>query len=323
MCTALTYHTKDHYFGRNLDLSYSYGETVTVTPRNYPFRFRGGMQLNHHHAMIGMACVREGYPLYYDAVNECGLAMAGLEFPGAVYEQQRAERDNVAAFELIPWLLGQCATVEEAGLLLGQLSLWEEAFSAQLPPAPLHWMVADREECIVVEPMAEGLRIHDNPVGVMTNQPDFPFMQQYLTMFRDLSPALSVNRLTDRMDLPVFCHGLAAVGLPGDWSSPSRFVRAAFARLNAVSAAGEAESVGQFFHLLGTVERPRGCVQLEGGRQDITVYSSCCNQDRGIYYYTTYENRRITAVDLHGEELEGDGVVSYPLRTEQDILRQN
>lgn len=82
MCTAATYTTKNHYFGRTLDYEYSYEEQVTVTTRNYPFPFRKVNTMETHYAMIGMAFVVENYPLYYGATNEKGLSMAGLNFPG-------------------------------------------------------------------------------------------------------------------------------------------------------------------------------------------------------------------------------------------------
>ena len=122
MCTAATYTTKDHYFGRNLDLEFSYNETVTVTPRNYPFQFRKVKALESHYAMIGMAFVVDNYPLYYDAVNEKGVGMAGLNFVGnAVYQEiDEAEdgKENVCQYELIPWILSQCASVREVRELL-------------------------------------------------------------------------------------------------------------------------------------------------------------------------------------------------------------
>lgn len=315
MCTAVTFHTNHHYFGRNLDLEYSYQESVTITPRNYPFRFRQAPAMLHHHAIIGMAYVQGDYPLYYDAVNEQGLAMAGLNFPGnARYFPAAEGKDNITPFEFIPWILGQCGTVAETRPLLERLNLLDQAFAPALPLSPLHWILADREEAIVIESMADGLHIHENPVGVLTNNPPFDFMLQSLATYRDLSPEPSVNRFAPGLELPVYCQGLGAVGLPGDWSSVSRFVRAAFVRGNSLCGPTEQESVSQFFHILSSVEMPRGCVRLGGGKQDITVYSSCCNQDTGVYYYTTYENPAITAVSLHAEKLEGDGLVSYPLQ---------
>ena len=124
MCTAISFRTKDHYFGRNMDYEFSYEESVTVTPRNYPFIFRKVKPLYEHYAMIGMAYVVEDYPLYYEATNEKGLSMAGLNFPGnAVYHVEIEEKDNIAPFEFIPWVLGQCATVEECKALLLKMNM--------------------------------------------------------------------------------------------------------------------------------------------------------------------------------------------------------
>ena len=111
--------------------------------------------------------------------------------------------------------------------------------------------------------------------------------------------------------------------MPGDPSSTSRFVRAAFTKLNAVSGETEEESVGQFFHILGAVAQQRGCVRMGEGEYEITVYTSCCNLDQGIYYYTTYENQQITAVELYREDLEETGLVSYPLQKRQQIRVEN
>ena len=150
MCTAITYQTKQLYFGRTLDYECSYGEQVTVTPRNYPFDFRHAGPVHTHYAMIGMAHVADGYPLYYDAVNEKGLCMAGLNFVGnAVYAQPKPDRTNIAQFEFIPWLLGRCASVAQARTELSKLNLTGTPFSAALPAAQLHWLLADKDEAVV------------------------------------------------------------------------------------------------------------------------------------------------------------------------------
>lgn len=168
MCTAATYRTHDFYFGRTLDYEFSYGGEVAAAPRNYPFRFRTGETLEEHYAMIGMAHVADGYPLYYDAVNEKGLGMAGLNFVGnAVYHEAHPERDNVDTFEFIPWILGRCATVEEARAQLGRLNLTGGAINAALPAAQLHWIIADKNGATVVESVKEGLRVYDNSAGVL------------------------------------------------------------------------------------------------------------------------------------------------------------
>ena len=322
MCTAITYQTKDHYFGRNLDLEYSYRETVTVTPRKFPFAFRKMGKLENHYALIGMAYVAEGYPLYYDATNEKGLSMAGLNFPGnADYKPYCRDKDNITPFELIPWILGQCATVAEAEKLLGRINLLGEDFSPELPLSPLHWLLADRERALVIESVKEGIRLYENPVGVLTNNPPFDHQVWNLSNFMTLSRSQPENAWN--IPLEAYSRGMGAMGLPGDYSSMSRFVKAAFVKMNALSGEGETESVSQFFHILKSVEMPRGSVELEKDVYEITVYSSCCNTDRGIYYYTTYENSGICAVDMHREDLDGSTLTAYPLMKEPNIQYQN
>ena len=254
MCTAATYTTDSFYFGRNLDYEFSYGDEVTITPRAYPFSLRCMGDFRTKYAMIGMAYVAGEYPLYYDAVNEKGLGIAGLNFVGnAVYHPAQDGKSNVAQFELIPWLLGSCATLAEVRTLLAKTNIVNIPFSEQLPLAQLHWLIADKTGSIVVESTADGLHIYDNPVGVLTNNPPFPQQLFALNNYRALSPRTPAVAFADGLDLPVYSRGLGALGLPGDLSSQSRFVRAAFVRMNAKSGSSEAESVGQFFHILHAV----------------------------------------------------------------------
>lgn len=323
MCTAAIYCTKDHYFGRTLDVDFCLNQFVTVTPRRYPFHFRRMEPLKQHYAMIGMAYLQDGYPLYYDATNEKGLSIAGLNFPqNACYHPEAPGLDNVAPFELIPWLLGRCAGVNEARWLLDRLNVLDLPFSKEIPVAPLHWMLADRERAIVVESVAEGLRVYDNPTGVLTNNPPFSYHQLHLSSYLNLTSHPPVNRFCPSLDLTPFSFGFGAIGLPGDLSSSSRFVRAAFTRLNSVSGEAEEESVAQLFHILGSVAQVRGCAQTTVGYQT-TVYTSCCNTDKGIYYYNTYNNFQLSAVDLRREGLDDHRLVTYPMVTEQRVNWQN
>lgn len=324
MCTAISFTTKDHYFGRNLDLEYSYIETVTITPRNYPLLFRKKESLNTHYAMIGIAYVHNGYPLYYDATNEMGLSMAGLNFPGnADYKPEISEKDNITPFEFIPWILGQCSTVKDTKVLLDKINLLEEHYNNKLPLSPLHWMISDRESSITVESVKDGLKIYENPVGVLTNNPTFDMQLFHLNNYMNLSPQKPENRFSDKVKLTRYSNGMGALGMPGDWSSQSRFVKTAFTKLNSVCGTSEEESVSQFFHILGSVEHQRGCVDMGNNLYEITLYSSCCNTDKGIYYYRTYENSQITAVDMFRENLDGEKVITYPLIKEQQIKWQN
>ena len=324
MCTAATYKTEDFYFGRTLDYEFSYGEEITVMPRRYPLAFRHGGKTESHYAIIGMAHVADDYPLYYDAVNEKGLGMAGLNFVGnAVYAEPEEGKQNVAQYEFIPWLLSQCATLDEARSRLSKMNLTGTPFSGQLPSAQLHWIIADATGAIVVESMADGLHIYENPVGVLTNNPPFPQQMFQLNNFMHLSPKQPVNAFSDDLALTAYSRGMGALGLPGDLSSASRFVRVAFTKMNAFSGDSENESVSQFFHILGSVDQQRGCCEVADGKYEITLYTSCCNVTKGIYYYTTYENHQISAVDMHRENLDGDALICYPVIEGEQINYQN
>lgn len=324
MCTAVSYQTKSHYFGRNLDWDYSFHEKIIITPRNVPLWFRRKEKMEKHYAMIGMGLVMEDTPMYFDAVNEKGVGIAGLNFPGnADYKEVMEHKDNIAPYELIPWLLGQCASIAEVRKKLATICLAAIPFSDEVPLAPLHWMICDKKESLVVECVREGLNVYENPVGVLANNPVFEQQLHSLNRYMQVSSKEPENRFSEKLDLKTYSRGMGGIGLPGDWSSESRFVRAAFARMNVVCGDSESESVSQFFHILGSVSHFRGCVQTEQGGYEYTVYSSCCNTDKGIYYYTTYENSSITGVDMHAEDLEGDTLIEHSLVRNPPVTIQN
>ena len=269
-----------------------------------------------------MAYVAGSDPLFYDGINEKGLGMAGLNFVGnAHYFKPVQGFDNVAQFEFIPWILSRCATVREARGLLSRINLTDEAYSPQLPPAQLHWIIADRNEAITVESMSGGLKIYDNPVGVLTNNPPFDRQMLALSNYMSLSPKQPENRWG--IPLETYSRGMGALGLPGDLSSQSRFIRVAYTKMNSKSGDSEEESVSQFFHILGSVDQQRGCCEVADGKYEITIYTSCCNASRGIYYYTTYDNHQICAVDMHRENLDGSELSRYALLKKERIFYQN
>ena len=231
--------------------------------------------------------------------------------------------DNVAQFEFIPLILSKCATVAEARGLLENINITNTQFNEKLPTAQLHWIIADRDGAITVESVKEGVKVYDNPVGVLTNNPPFEEQLFRLNDYMRLSPKSPENAFSDKLSLKTYSRGMGALGLPGDLSSQSRFVRVAFTKMNSVSGSSENESVSQFFHILGSVDQQRGCCEVDGGKYEITLYTSCCNADKGIYYYTTYENHQITAVDMHRENLDGESLSRYPLICGEQIKMQN
>ncbi len=324
MCTAITYKTKDTYFGRNLDLEYSYKETVTIMPRNYSLTFSDGKKLEHHYALIGMAYVCQDYPLYYDAINEKGLAMAGLNFPNnAYYHEKEANKNNVAPFEFINWVLTQYTTVDEVKEVLTKTNIVNLDFSEDLKASPLHWLIADKEKAITVESMEDGLHVYDNLVGVLTNNPPFNIQMFNLNNYMSLSTKTPLNNFSKKIKLDTYSRGMGALGLPGDLSSASRFVKATFTKLNSLSGDLESESLSQFFHILNSVDQQRGCVVLENNKYEITIYSSGANLNKGLYYYKTYENSQITCVNMHNVDLESHTLTNYDLIKGQQIKYQN
>lgn len=305
MCTSIALSDKDFYFGRNLDLEYRFGEKIVITPRNFQFEFRHRKPIASHYAIIGMANVTDGQPLYAEAANEKGLCIAGLNFPGnACYQDFHVSgKENLCAFELIWRILSTCDSVSEAENILKKAVIVSTPFRSDMPSAPLHWHIADKNRSIVLEFTKDGAKIHENPVGVLTNNPPFDYHMTNLTNYINISPNSPENRFCESLDIKPYGQGMGALGLPGDSSPASRFVRAAFCKMNLPKFENEEETVCHFFRILDNVSMVKGTVITPQGKQDYTTYSCCINASKGIYYYKTYENINISAVSLFSEDL--------------------
>ncbi len=337
MCTAASFSvlsdlsntsdlSGDFYFGRNLDYEFSYGEEIVITPRNYPFTRRvGGESFGGRFALCGMAHVAENYPLYYDAVNECGLCMAGLNF--AVSTSYRKEKssdaENIAPFEFIPWVLSQCRNISEARELIKRTSLIDIPFGEGYPQSMLHWIVADKDGCITVESVSDGIHVYENPVGVLTNEPSFDIQLFNLNNYMSLSSVSPENSFSNGLPLRTYSRGMGAMGLPGDLSSMSRFVRASFARENMMSDGTEEGNVGKLFHILASVWQQKGLCCVGDGKYEYTIYSSCVNAAKGIYYYKTYDSHGIRYVDMRRERLDGCELIKYPMISDAVLIAEN
>lgn len=290
MCTALSLKTKDTYFGRNLDYDFSYGEEVTIVPKDHPLTFRNGEHLKQHFAIMGIAHVDNNYPLYYDAINEMGLGMAGLNFVGnASYHKKSKTKTNIASFELIPYILAKAKNVKEAVALLKEIEITDEPYSQRFPPSALHWLISDKEESIVLEVQEDGTHIYPNPYGVLTNNPPFPEQVSSLNIYQGLSSKDRDDTLTKGLENKKFySRGLGTLGLPGDLTSSSRFVRAVFGRFHSVSPTDELSSIHQYFHIMGSVEQVRGLCEVKENEYEYTIYTSCYNLSKGLCYLKTY-----------------------------------
>ena len=314
MCTCINLKTKDQYFGRNLDLEYRFNEKVVITPRSYKIK-----NINIKYAMIGMATVEENYPLYAEAANEKGLAMAGLYFSNnAYYNEPMKNKINLAPYEFILYILGNFKSVKEVKEIINDINITNVKFN-NLPLADLHWMISDDKDCIVVEQVKEGLKVYDNEIGVLTNNPQFSYHLTNINNYINLSPKNEENNFSDKISLVNYRQGMGAIGLPGDSLSSSRFIRASFNKLNSVCNDDEESSVTQFFHILDSVAMVRGSVITKENNYDITSYSSCINTTKGIYYYKTYNNSQITAIKLNNVNMNDDKLSVYELIEKQQI----
>lgn len=314
MCTALTLPTpRGALFGRTLDLDAHFGERVVLTPRRFDFGFRLAdvPREGAHRPLLGMAAVVDGYPLYADAMNDAGLCMAGLRFAGHAHYAPHAEEGsvNLAPWELISFVLGYHATVDEAEAALGQVRLVDHPFSANLPNTPLHWMIDDRSGAsLVVEATEAGVQIYRNPVGVLTNDPPFPCQLSHWQSYAHMTAA----HPTDAAGQGTYPLGTGAVGLPGDYTSPSRFVRAAFLCREVGRLMEDApDPVSQFFSVLGAVAPPFGAVLTPEGKSHRTLYTSCADTAEGRYYYKTESSRNVrrSSFSDRGAAIDGDRVV--------------
>lgn len=289
MCTAINM-LDDGLFGRTLDYEKSFGQQVVISPRGFSF---GSFKAEY--SIIGIAAVAGKMPLYFDGMNECGLCGGALNFPDcAVYHPDREGRINLASYELLAYILGSCRDVEGAKDALKNINITAKSFSERLPSTALHWIFADGKSAVTVESVGDGLRVYDNPYGVLTNSPDFSFHTTRLADFMTLRADYPKNHLT-KNHLSPYSRGMGALGLPGDFSSSSRFVRGVFIKENIEALRGEGP-VNKFFHIMDSLAVPYGCVKTAEGLPVATLYTSCADREAGVYYYTTYSHRRICAV---------------------------
>lgn len=287
MCTAFSWKNGTHYFGRTLDLEYSYAEETVLTPRKYPLPFCHMGTMREHYAILGIAAAEQSFPLYYDAMNERGLCMAALRFPGYAAYFHQSGRDVLAPHEVIVWILGQCASVRQARTLLARAVIAPIPFSENYPLSPMHWILADAEECAVLEQTAEGLSVYKNPAGVLTNAPPFPMQLRRLAAFEG--------------------------ELPGSDASAARFIRAA--ETARCAGKGDGSDISRFFRILGSVFR----VRTKEGETE-TLYTSAYDTAARTLYRTTADNHRITAVRMEESAAEGDVLLRAPLTRADDIL---
>ena len=328
MCTALTLKTNDgyHLFGRNMDLEYTFGQAVVLMPRNFKYEDKiSGETKSTKYAVMGMASLNGKHPLFADAFNEKGLACAGLNFPAAYWQKEVIEgKDNIPPYDLILWITSNFESLEELRPHLDKLNIVGKKYDEKTPLPTLHWMVTDKSgKSLVIEQTKEGLRIFDNPVGVMTNAPSFDWHLTNLTQYAGLTTSRADTHKWSDLELVTLGNGSGAFGLPGDSSSQSRFVKTSFLKSHVVIDNYENAGVVEFFNILNNVAMISGTVIDPQGRSEITQYTSCMSQEKGIYYYKTYKNSQINVIYMNKEALCGSELKIFIYYDEPNFNYQN
>ena len=311
MCTGIRFTDAagNMYFGRNLDWTQGYGERVVVTPAAaaVPSAFDRPDDLGAAEArtVIGMGIVVGGIPLYFDCGNDAGLAVAGLNFPqSADYaDVPRAGAVNVAAYEFPFWIARNFSTVGEVRTALQRVAVVARPVNEQLPVARLHWIVGDARESIVVECLDGAVRVWDDDVDVLTNEPDFGWQRTNLRNYLTLSEDEPAGARWGSAELAPFGSGMGMQGMPGDYSGPARFAKVAFVNTHYPDQAGEAANVVRLYRTLGAVAVPEGCARMADGSYEKTLYTSCFSAASLTYYHATYEDPAIRAYPLSSCDL--------------------
>lgn len=340
MCTALNLNKKGiNLFGRNMDIEAPFGQQIVITPRDHVWPMRFLPELKQQHAIIGMAFPFQDptnggkdYPLYAEAANEKGLACAGLNFPGTAFYPEpgstkatKGKLVEITPFEVIQFFLANFTSVDDVKKFLDEntLAIVNKPIIPQLAVAPLHFIISDKNKSIVIEPCKDGLKVHDNPIGILTNNPSFDWQMLNLSMYQNLTNEQKYDVKWGDFEMKPFGQGMAQHGLPGDTTPPSRFVRTAFYKVNSSCGDTLEDMVTQFFHILDGVSMVKGAIKVRTPKgdvhDDITLYTSCIDLDNGVYYYKSYYDNQINAIDMHSEKLDGDKVIVYPFSMKQNF----
>ncbi len=317
MCTGLALETKDglHLFGRNMDIEYSFNQSIIFIPRNFKCVNKSNKkELTTKYAVLGMGTIFDDYPTFADGMNEKGLGCAGLNFPVYVsYSKEDIEgKTNIPVYNFLLWVLANFSSVEEVKEALKNANIVDIPISENIPNTTLHWMISDiTGKSIVVEQTKEKLNVFDNNIGVLTNSPTFDWhvanLNQYVGLRYNQVPEF---KLGDQ-SLTALGQGTGLVGLPGDFTPASRFIRVAFLRDAMIKNDKDSIDLIEFFHILNNVAMVRGSTRTVEEKSYLTQYTSCMCLEKGIYYYNTYENNQINAIDMNKENLDGNEIKTY------------
>lgn len=305
---------------RTMDFDFNLEADFIVVPRNYPLLTSlSGPKALGTYGFMGKGRKLETYILA-DGLNEVGLACAALYFPAyAQYSDGPLEnKRNLSPEEVVAWILSSFSSVEDLRAGIGELNIVNKINAFFGIVLPLHWIVSDQSGAtIVIEPTQEGIKIYDNPIGVMTNSPDFNWhitnIRNYIGVKQNSIRPIKLGGLK----FAPFGSGAGSFGLPGDYTPPSRFLRAVFGKETINPMEDEDEGVKAAFHILSSVDIPKGNVIADQG-VNYTQYTGCMAGASGNYYFKTYDNNQIIKINLFDQDLDAKEPKLYPVSQVQN-----
>ncbi|MGI5984949.1 MAG: choloylglycine hydrolase family protein [Clostridiales bacterium] len=300
MCTAITLQSsqKANYIGRTLDFSYPLQPHFYAVPKNYRWKnVISGKEIRNSYSFIGIGQEMDGVLSFFDGVNEHGFAAAALYFAG--YAQYDTAMKNpavmqVASYDFLHYILGHCISVEDLRTQINRISIVGMTDPMTQTVAPLHWIAADQAgKCVVLEQTGKRLELFSNPIGIFANSPDFLWHMTNLRNYMEASPHQTEETVWGGVRLTPFGQAGGTVPLPGGYTSPERFVRAAYLKTHIPKPESPEASIFSFFQIMKSVSIPKGAVVTDRGTDDYTQYTAFININSSEYFFNTYENLQI------------------------------
>lgn len=330
-CTSIRIKTEDGlvFYARTFEGGVDFQNGMAVIPKGtvyhgtLPDNTSKGLTWTTKYGMVGMTAFK--MPLFSDGLNEKGLVVANLMFPGyAEYEGFDPGKANItlAHFELATWLLSNFATVAEVRQAIAKVRVCEGPSVVSGFVLPLHFVVHDAQgDCFVIEYVKGTLHTYDNPLGVATNSPTFDWMTTYLNNFINLSPDNVPQKKLTGLTLKQFGQGSGMVGLPGDFTPPSRLVRMVALTQAALPVKGPEAGLNLAMTIIDNVDVPKGTVREKtekGMMCDYDQWTVAVDLARKRYYFHTYDNKNWRYVDLTKALQTAKGMQNIPLEVPPD-----
>jgi choloylglycine hydrolase len=303
MCTAITFTTDEdiNFLARTMDFSFELDASLVYVPRNHGFNsLVPGTKFSTKYGFLGAGKDVDGY-IFADGLNEKGFSIASLYFEkNAKYNKKPDPRLlNISSTDVVSWALGNISSVTEFEQKYQKLNIVDVINPLLQVNVPLHWIVSDKSgNTGVLEITKEGPKFYHNLVGTMTNSPSFSWHMDNLNHYTNLQPIEFEQKKYGDYVTVTDGPGSGALGLPGDYTSASRFVRAAFLREYSNHEGGAKEGLTSILHILNSVDIPKGVKITQKGVSDYTQYKGIMDLNNLNYYLMRYNDTELTRVRL-------------------------